>query len=108
MRSTSHNPSSAPLEPTATGTRLNVVVQAGAHSSEIKGLHGDRLKIKTSVPAQDGKANKELIRMLARELNLSKSRISIRRGQKSRQKTIDIADVSPGDIKDQLGLPQHI
>ena len=45
----------------------------------------------TAVPVQ-GKANKELIKLLSKELGISKSRISIINGEKSKEKIIRIND----------------
>lgn len=46
------------------------------------------LKIKLSAPPVDGKANKELIRVLAAFTGIKKSRISIIKGFHSRNKTV--------------------
>ena len=43
----------------------------------------------TAVPIQ-GKANKELIKLLSEELSVSKSKISIIRGRKSKEKVIEV------------------
>ena len=43
----------------------------------------------TAVPV-DGKANKELIKLLSRELNISKNKISIIRGEKNKEKIIEV------------------
>lgn len=45
----------------------------------------------TSVPVQ-GKANKELVKLLSKELGIGKSRISIIKGEKSKEKIIEIND----------------
>ena len=45
----------------------------------------------TAVPI-DGRANKELIKLLSKELNISKSKISIIRGEKNKEKIIEIND----------------
>ena len=45
----------------------------------------------TSVPV-GGKANKDLIKLLSKELNVSKSRINIVKGEKSKEKIIEIDD----------------
>ncbi|MEA2097539.1 MAG: DUF167 domain-containing protein [Patescibacteria group bacterium] len=45
----------------------------------------------TAVPI-DGKANKELIKLLAKELNVSKSKINIIVGEKNKKKIIEIND----------------
>lgn len=43
----------------------------------------------TAVPVQ-GKANRELIKLLAEKLGVSKSRISIIKGEKSREKVVEV------------------
>lgn len=45
----------------------------------------------TAVPV-DGKANKELIKLLSEKLNVSKSKISIIKGEKSKEKIIEVDD----------------
>ncbi len=45
----------------------------------------------TAVPV-DGKANKELIKLLAEKLGVSKSRIEIIKGEKNKEKIIEIND----------------
>ncbi len=45
----------------------------------------------TAVPV-DGKANKELIKLLSEELNISKSKINIIKGEKSKEKIIEVDD----------------
>ena len=41
-------------------------------------------------PAKEGKANKELIKLLAEHLNIPKSRLSIQKGLKGKNKIIEI------------------
>ncbi|MBD2259797.1 DUF167 domain-containing protein [Pseudanabaena sp. FACHB-2040] len=41
-------------------------------------------------PPVDGKANKELIQLIAKELGLPKSRISIKAGANSRRKWVEV------------------
>jgi uncharacterized protein (TIGR00251 family) len=48
------------------------------------------LKVRVSAPPEKGKANAALIALLARELRLAKSLISIRAGETSRLKTVMI------------------
>ncbi|MCK4799538.1 DUF167 domain-containing protein [Candidatus Parcubacteria bacterium] len=43
----------------------------------------------TAVPI-DGKANKELIKLLSKELNINKSKISIIKGEKNKKKVIEV------------------
>jgi len=48
------------------------------------------LKIYINAPAVEGKANKALINILADYFDLPKSRINIIKGEKSRNKIVDI------------------
>ena len=50
------------------------------------------LKVYLIAVPVDGKANKELIKLLSKELGVSKSRISILKGEKSKEKIIRIND----------------
>ncbi|MCK5084415.1 MAG: DUF167 domain-containing protein [Candidatus Pacebacteria bacterium] len=43
----------------------------------------------TAVPV-DGKANKELIKLLSKELNIGKSKIIIIKGEKNKEKIIEV------------------
>lgn len=48
------------------------------------------LKIKLKSPAEDGKANEELIQLLSKHLNVPVKKITIIRGKTSRHKLIEI------------------
>ncbi len=58
--------------------------------SEIVGEHDGDLKVKLSSPPVDGKANKELIKILSKELKIVKSNIEIISGETSKTKQIKI------------------
>ena len=58
------------------------------------GVHADRLKWGVHSAAHDGKANEELISSVASALRVSKSSVSIRRGERSREKTVAIEGVT--------------
>lgn len=81
-------------------TLLKIYVQPGASKNEFTGLYGDpaRLKMKVTAPPQDGEANAEVIKFLAKTLGISQSKIEILRGHTSKQKDVlidlDISSVS--------------
>ena len=50
------------------------------------------LKVYLIAVPVDGKANKELIKLLSKELNISKSKINIIAGEKNKKKIIEIDD----------------
>lgn len=77
------------------GWLLDVRVQPGARRTEVVGPLGDSLKIRVRAPANDGKANAELVRFLADRLGVPRSAVQIVRGQTSRAKTVRVTE-SPG------------
>ncbi len=79
------------------GTLLQLYIQPGASSSEISGIHGDRLKVKIKAPPRDGEANEELIRCLSEIFKISKSGIFLIRGESSRQKDL-LLELSPDKV----------
>ena len=74
---------------------LAVRVTPNAKKSAFAGWTADEkgrpvLLVKLSAPPVDGKANTELIRFLADELNHPKGQITLLRGTSSRQKTVEL------------------
>ena len=75
--------------------KINVKITPNAKKSEVLSketdLFGERyLRVKVAAPPIEGKANKELINLLSNHFNISKSKISVFRGEKSRNKIIEI------------------
>ena len=74
---------------------LAVKVTPNARKSEITGWGADEqgrrvLLVRLAAPAQEGKANKELIRFMADCLGCAKSQVSLQRGESSRTKVLEI------------------
>ncbi|HHV48101.1 MAG TPA: YggU family protein [Rhodocyclaceae bacterium] len=78
----------------AGGATLSLHVQPGAKKSECAGLHGEALKIRLAAPPVDGKANEALLRFLAQRLAIPRQQISLKSGQTSRQKVVEIESVT--------------
>ena len=68
-------------------------VQPGAKQNKLSGLYDNCLKIQLKTAPIEGKANKALIDFLAITCEVSKSRVTIKRGLSSRRKTIVIQDL---------------
>ena len=67
---------------------IRVTPNAGKNSFE---KEEERLKVKVTSPATDGKANKAVINLLATYFGVRKSAVSIIKGEKGRDKIIEIA-----------------
>jgi uncharacterized protein len=77
---------------------LRVHVVSNAKVDSVIGIHGGAIKIKVRAPAVEGKANVALVRFLADQLKLPRNAIVLKRGDKSRDKTIQIHGLSKEDV----------
>jgi uncharacterized protein (TIGR00251 family) len=74
-----------------------------APRNEIVGWLGTALKVKVHAPAVEGKANDELIDFLAEKLGVHRRTITLLRGDKSRQKVVQIDGLDTDEVKTRLG-----
>ena len=89
------------LRESAGRTTLTLHIQPGAKKTEVVGKHGDALKIRLAAPPVDGKANAALINFVADRLGLAKSAVSLKSGQTSRRKVLEIT-AAPQDTAQRL------
>lgn len=69
--------------------RLNIKVIPNAKVNKLTEETG-RIKVHLTAKAVDGKANQALIEFLAEHYKVRKSQVSILRGQKARDKVVEI------------------
>lgn len=84
--------------------RLHLKVTPNASRSEIVGFVDGVLQVKIAAPPVKGKANKELTGFLSQALGVSKSALSIIKGQTSRNKVIAVEGLSREDIIRRLSI----
>jgi uncharacterized protein (TIGR00251 family) len=72
------------------GLIFKIFVQPRSSKNEIKGLHGDALKVRLTAPPVDGAANKMCVKFLSKCFEISKSNIEVVSGLSSRTKRICI------------------
>ncbi len=72
------------------GLELKVRIQPRASRDEIVGQQEEELKIRITAPPVDGKANAHLIRFLAKQFGVSRSRVTLLSGEKGRSKRLRI------------------
>ena len=87
---------------TPDGTLLKVKATPGARKSEIAGEAGGRLRVRLQAPPVEGKANRELIKFMARSLGLKKNRVSLVGGEKSREKTLLLEGLAVAEARKRL------
>jgi hypothetical protein len=77
--------------------KMNIKVIPNAKQNKLVEEPG-RFKVYLTAPAVEGKANQALIEFLAGHFNVKKSRISIVRGGKSREKVVEVRDPSTPSV----------
>jgi uncharacterized protein (TIGR00251 family) len=84
------------------GIIITVRVEPRSSRAGITGTRGDVLKVKLNSPPVGGKANRELIDILAKEFNIRKKDIEIISGRKSRNKTVKLHGVEAIENKGRV------
>ncbi|KZV79391.1 hypothetical protein EXIGLDRAFT_846593 [Exidia glandulosa HHB12029] len=92
--------------PSATATKLFVHVHPGSSRSALvlDSVVGDgdagqlNVSARVTARAHDGEANDALRRLVAESLGVSRSRVSILRGEKSRDKIVAVDGMSHDDV----------
>jgi len=78
------------IQESTEGIILQVRVQPNASRDEVAGVFDGRLRIRLTSPPVEGAANKACIRFLSKRLGIAKTRITILRGERTRNKVIGI------------------
>jgi hypothetical protein len=86
------------IEEKKDGIIFRIRVRPSASRNEIKGLYGEALKIDINAPPVGGKANRECVRFLAKELRVPKSDMEILSGLKSKNKLVKIKGISKENL----------
>ncbi|HEX6457172.1 MAG TPA: DUF167 domain-containing protein [Solirubrobacterales bacterium] len=78
--------------------RIEVRLRPRGHADELLGLVGGVLQAKVSAPPVDGRANKALCRLVAKRAGVPPSRVSVIRGEKSRDKLLLVQGVDREEL----------
>jgi hypothetical protein len=85
------------------GLFINVHAQPGARHPQLRGMHGDAVKIAVKEAAQDGRANAAIIRFIAEGINLPVADVELSSGLTSRRKRVFLHGDS-GELTHKLEL----
>ena len=76
-------------------TRLNVTVTPRSGRDEvvgrIEGPNGSEIRVRVTAPPDKGKANAAVCKLIAKELGIPKTAVSVAAGMTSHHKTLEIA-----------------
>jgi uncharacterized protein (TIGR00251 family) len=82
--------------------RLRVKVVPGASREGIAGWLGEELKVRVRAPAERGKANAAVEKLVARTLGLPEGSARVVAGHTSPRKSIDVPGLSDAEVHERL------
>jgi uncharacterized protein (TIGR00251 family) len=83
---------------------ISVRTQPRAGRDEIVGVRDGVLVARVSAPALEGRANRAVCRLIARRVGVAPSRVTVVRGQRSRDKVVRIEGIERASLNTLLGL----
>jgi uncharacterized protein YggU (UPF0235/DUF167 family) len=86
-----------------THAQIAVRLQARAGRDELVGFRDGVLLARVSAPPVEGRANRVLCRrLIAREAGVAPSKVTIARGERSRDKLVRVDGIDPEALRDAL------
>jgi uncharacterized protein (TIGR00251 family) len=87
----------------ALSTRLRLRVSPGATRAGVVGRHGDDAwKVRVAAPAEGGRANDAVVRLLADALALPRDAVTLVSGHGARDKIVRLTGLGPSQIERRL------
>ena len=83
-------------------TRVRLRVAPGATRAGVVGRHGDAWKVRVTAPAEGGRANDAVVRLLADTFELTRTAVTLVSGHSARDKIVELAGIQPEDIERRL------
>ncbi len=84
------------------GVVLPVRAQPGARKARVIGEQNGALKLAVTAPADEGRANKALLELLAEALGVKRSQIELFQGEKSREKKFLVYGVTRAELERRI------
>ena len=81
---------------------FSVRVTPRASRDQIAGWEGDLLRVRVTAPPVEGRANDAVLRLLARGLDVPKSRLTLVRGQTQRNKVVAVEGLTEEEVRARL------
>jgi hypothetical protein len=88
----------------AGGVEFAVVVSPGSSQSKVRGVHGAALKVAVRAPPEKGRANEEVVAVLAEFFELPPRNIAVVSGETSRQKRVRVLGLDAQAVAAKLDL----
>jgi len=82
---------------------LKLHIQPGSSRDEMAGWDGDTLRVRLRARAVEGKANRALLEFLADSLGLRPRQVELIKGERSREKLVEVELPSMEEVAARLG-----
>ena len=79
--------------------RIAVRLRPRGRRDELLGLRDGVLQARVTAPPVDGRANKALCRLIAKQIGVAPSRVTVVRGGKSRDKVVVVEGFSESELE---------
>lgn len=85
-------------EPHPEGTVLRVKARAGGRRNELSGVQDGRLRVTVTQVPERGKANRAILKLLAKQLGVRGSQMELVAGENVPEKRLVVRGVTPSEI----------
>ena len=86
----------------ASSTRLRVRVSPGARRGGVAGRVGDVWKLRVTAPAEGGRANEAVVRLLADTVDVPRRRVTLVSGHTARDKVVELEGLQAAEVERRL------
>jgi uncharacterized protein len=86
----------------AVSRRVRLRVSTGANSAHVVGRHGEAWKVRVAAPAEGGRANEAVVRLLAETLSLPRDAVTLVSGHGARDKIVQLIGLDSNQIERRL------
>jgi uncharacterized protein (TIGR00251 family) len=86
----------------AVSTRVRLRVSPGANRAHVVGRHGEAWKVRVAAPAEGGRANEAVVRLLAETLSIPREAVSLVSGLGARDKIVQLTGLDSIQIERRL------
>ena len=90
------------LKPHSDGAILPVRAQPGARRNEVRGIQDGALKVSVTQAPEKGKANKAIVEVLAKWLEVRKSQIELLSGETASQKKFLVRNIERVEVANRI------
>ncbi len=82
---------------------IEVRLRPRGSRDELLGMRDGVLQARVTAPPVDGKANRALCRLIAKRVGVAPSKVSVVRGEKSRDKLVRVGGIDAATLEKALG-----